>query len=495
MHPSMQLLESRQPPSSALIQQFQGASWIYTEALNNNAPAVDKAFRATYTPPSGVSAVSTSILITADDYFTLYVNGQVVGDTRSQIGTGATVWANVQGYSVTLNINGAAPIVFGIIVSNNANSASGLLAAMQLTLSDGTTATISSGGGGWRSTSSIPQNFAAPSLDDSGWSTPVTLSKNGASTPWGPIAPPSSLSDVALSPSQGASAPSSTTTGNTPISTGNQGAGTTTSPTTIVGGTSNPNGASTAGTSPSNSASGTNLSNGVGVTTGGASNTISSVAGATGSTGSIRPNATQGGSSSPTSPGGASASLPAQSGSHTPVAAIAGGVVGGVVLILLLSLLWFFCFRRKAQQSSAQRAPEAVEVRDSSSLLPSTQPRPFTMVAANHNRTDSGSSTSPMPTPMHKDMSGFGYQGIPAPLSVGTSDDSRAEDLNATLAKLQELTAELNRGLADHANTPRVALTVSPPQEAAGQTSTDGAKSQHGNDTMPPPYIDERRRP
>ncbi|KAG6918300.1 hypothetical protein DXG01_015392 [Tephrocybe rancida] len=493
----MQLLQPRQPPSSALTQQFQDASWIYTEALNNNAPAVDNAFRATYTPPPGVSALSTSILITADDYFTLYVNGQVVGDTRSQIPTGATFWANVQGYSITLNINGAAPIVFGIIVSNNANTASGLLAAMQLTLSDGSTATISSGGGGWRSISSIPQNFAAPSLDDFGWSTPVTISKNGASKPWGPIAPPSSLSDVILLPSQGASVPSSTTKGNAPISTGNQGA--ITSPTTIVGGTSNPNGASTGGTSPSAggtspSVGGTSPSNGVGMTSGRASNTISG-AGTTGSTGSILPNATLGGSPSTTSPGDASASLPAQSGSHTPVAAITGGVVGGVVLILLLSLLWFFCFRRKAQQSTAQRAREAVGVRDSSSILSSTRPRPFTMVTANHNRTDSGSSESPVPTLMRKCMPGFGYQGTPSSPSVATSDDSRAEDLNATLAKLQELTAELDRGLADHANTPRVALTVSPPQEVVGQASTDGAESHHGNETMPPPYNDERRHP
>ncbi|KAG6847405.1 hypothetical protein H0H93_008300, partial [Arthromyces matolae] len=173
-------LYSRQSPSSALTGAFQSAYWIYTEALNNNAPADDKAFRATYTPPSGVSAVTANILITADDYFTLYVNGQVVGDTRSLIGTGTTVWANVHGYAVTLNIKGVAPIVFAVIVSNNANSASGLLAAMQIVLSDGSSTTIASGGGGWRATSSIPQNFADPGLNDSGWGTPVVLSKNGA---------------------------------------------------------------------------------------------------------------------------------------------------------------------------------------------------------------------------------------------------------------------------------------------------------------------------
>ncbi|KAG6856181.1 hypothetical protein H0H87_006776 [Tephrocybe sp. NHM501043] len=450
-----------------------------------NAPAVDKAFRATYTPRSGVSAVSANILITADDYFTLYVNGQVVGDTRSQIGTGTTVWANVHGYSVDLNIDGTAPIVFGIIVSNQANSAAGLLAAMRLSLSDGSTATISSGGGAWRSTSSIPQNFAAPGLDDSGWSTPAILSKNGASQPWGPIQVPTSLTDVSLSPSQGTSPSAGSTTKTPPNPTTAPTSGTTTPPpdavTTVT---------STGGVTGSNS-SGT--SNGGSNAHASSSLTLNGI-GANKSSGSLGPSATQisGPASSGLSGNDTTAGLPAQSGSHTPVGAIAGGVVGGVVVILLLILLWFF-FRRRSQHSVAATIPPTSEAQDpGSSAILSTRPRPFTaMMGSSHNRTGSSSSDNASRAPIRKGTGGFGYQNMPSPSPPSvTSDGSRAEDLGATLAKLQELTAELNRGLADQGvNAPRIALTVAAPQEAGGQSIIDG----HGNGQLPPPYIEERR--
>ncbi|KAG6852522.1 hypothetical protein C0991_011250 [Blastosporella zonata] len=386
-----------------------------------------------------------------------------------------------------------------MIVSNNANSASGLLAAMQLTLSDGSTAAMMSGGtGSWRSTSSIPQNFAAPNLDDSGWSTPVILSMNGASQPWGPITVPSSLTDISLSPSQGTSAPTSTAKLNSPSSTTTSGSiknsGTTTTtaltPATTAGSdgsSGSPSGGSIASVGGSKGAPLSSGSSGIG------SNKSSGAASATESIVSNATHITASGavSTASSSGGTTAANLPASaaSGSHVPVAAIAGGVVGGVVLILLLFLIWFFC-RRKSQDSPAASGPPTIEVRDSESLLSPTRPRPFTtLVAPGHNRTGSGSSDSASRTTLRKGLGGFGYQDVPAAPASVTSNGSRAEDLGATLAKLQELTAELNRGLADHGgNTHRIALTVSTPQEVEGEETS------HWNGPLPPPYIEERRR-
>ncbi|KAG6829253.1 hypothetical protein H0H92_005133 [Tricholoma furcatifolium] len=471
----MNLLRPRQSPSSTLTEQFQEASWIYSEPLNLTAPAIDRAFRATYSPSSGLYAVSTSVLITADDYFTLYINGQQVGDTRTLIGTDQTVWADVHGYSVTLNVNGAAPIVFGIIVSNNANSPSGLLAAMQLTLSDGSTATMSSGGTGWRSSESVPQNFQSPSFDDSGWATPVVLSKNGADDPWGSVSLPSSLVAVSLSPSQVASAPSSTAelaSSSTTTQGGNQNPTTTAGPAsaTTVG-----SGSSTGGSSNGGSIVGTahSVSGTASVVSG------SSIYGATGVSAVT--------TSSSTSLSGASS--PVQSSTHTSSGVIAGGVVGGICLILLLALIWFLCLRRRKparEDSTTATSPLVSEVQES--IHDPTRPTPFTLLSSSPVQSDS----QPSGGVVRKDWGGIGYQDVASPAST-SSDGVRTQDLNATLEKLQGLAEELNRGLASQGvNAPRIALTVSDPQGTSSSASAGLSELHVDGGPLPPPYMDRR---
>ncbi len=59
-----------------------GASWIWTpEATSPVAPAEPRAFRTTRTPPEGRTAQSAEILITADDLFRLWVNGDFIGES------------------------------------------------------------------------------------------------------------------------------------------------------------------------------------------------------------------------------------------------------------------------------------------------------------------------------------------------------------------------------------------------------------------------------
>ncbi|GLB44347.1 putative bacterial alpha-L-rhamnosidase C-terminal domain [Lyophyllum shimeji] len=167
----------------ALASSFRSASWIWTsETGAPNAPAGDRAFRKTFISPSGKTPTSALILMSVDDQFSLYVNGNLVGSSP----TTADIWKTSQRFSVALN---AGSNLFAVRatnlpdVSTGGDNPAGLLAAIQITFSDGTT-TIFSTDSSWRSIRSIPADFQSPSLDDSNWTSSVVIAQYG-SGPWG----------------------------------------------------------------------------------------------------------------------------------------------------------------------------------------------------------------------------------------------------------------------------------------------------------------------
>ncbi|KAG6918731.1 hypothetical protein DXG01_012216 [Tephrocybe rancida] len=167
----------------ALATSFRAASWIWTsETGAPNAPAGDRAFRKTYTSPSGKTAVSALVLLTVDDQFTFYVNGNPLGSSP----TTQDIWKTSQKFSTSLNPNSnlfAVRATNLADVSTGGSGPAGLLAAIQITFSDGTTAIITSDAS-WRSIKTIPSNFQSPSLDDSSWAAASVITQYG-SGPWG----------------------------------------------------------------------------------------------------------------------------------------------------------------------------------------------------------------------------------------------------------------------------------------------------------------------
>ncbi|KAG5653242.1 hypothetical protein H0H81_001499 [Sphagnurus paluster] len=175
----------------ALSTSFRAASWIWTsESGAPNAPAGERAFRKTYTSPNGKTAISALILITADDQFSLYVNGNLVGSSP----TTPDVWKTSLKFTVSMNGPSNLFAVRAINlpdISNGGNGPAGLLASIQITFSDGTTTIISSDAS-WRSIKAIPANFQSPTIDDSSWTLATVLAPYG-SGPWGAgVALPSS---------------------------------------------------------------------------------------------------------------------------------------------------------------------------------------------------------------------------------------------------------------------------------------------------------------
>ncbi|KAG6914422.1 hypothetical protein DXG01_000466 [Tephrocybe rancida] len=165
---SIQRRDSHDPLAST----FRLASWIWTlEANKLNAPAGDRAFRRTYTPPGNLSSVSADVIMTVDDCFSLYVDGTFIGE---KIG-----WETAQRFNVTLK---PGPTVFAVRGTNLSLGPAGLLTAIEITHSDGTAAVLTSDDS-WRATQGIPSSFEQPQTDDSIWPAASAIEKFGVS-PW-----------------------------------------------------------------------------------------------------------------------------------------------------------------------------------------------------------------------------------------------------------------------------------------------------------------------
>ncbi|KAG6839358.1 hypothetical protein C0991_003367, partial [Blastosporella zonata] len=167
----------------SLASSFRNASWIWiSESDVPDAPPGDCAFRKTYTSPSSKTAISALILITVDDQFTLYLNGNPLGSSPTTV----DIWKSSQKFIASLDPGSNLFTVRATNladVSTQGDSPAGLLAAIQITFSDGTTTIITSDAS-WRSTNTIPTNFQLPSLDDSSWAAASIIAQYG-SGPWG----------------------------------------------------------------------------------------------------------------------------------------------------------------------------------------------------------------------------------------------------------------------------------------------------------------------
>jgi hypothetical protein len=112
-------------PSTPPVLSLTNANWIWTkEVVNGVAPPGPRAFRRTYTPPTGQTATSATIIMDADDAYSLCVNGILVGS-----GSG---WQTAQEYTVNLS---PAPNVLFAVYAQNLNPGggpAGLLAAIEI---------------------------------------------------------------------------------------------------------------------------------------------------------------------------------------------------------------------------------------------------------------------------------------------------------------------------------------------------------------------------
>ncbi|PBK78494.1 lectin [Armillaria solidipes] len=163
------------PPALDMTQ----SNWIWTSETNSagDAPAGHRAFRKTITSLYGKGAVCAKVVITADNGYTLYANGQSLGSGGD--------YRTAQAYSVPqLDPD---QNVFAVDGANTGGPA-GVIATILVAYDDGTSFSYVTDTT-WKAFTSVPTGFELPAFDDSTWSYATIVGKYGGA-PWGAITVP-----------------------------------------------------------------------------------------------------------------------------------------------------------------------------------------------------------------------------------------------------------------------------------------------------------------
>ncbi|KAJ6487241.1 hypothetical protein C8R47DRAFT_518848 [Mycena vitilis] len=157
------------------------ASWIWLPQpdLIAAAPAGDVAFIRTLATPTGKTAASARIAMTADNNFTLWVNGQPVGASASV--DESVGWQTAQIFSAALNTSAN---VFSVVAQNadGAANPAGLLTTIHILFTDGSNETIVSDNA-WLASGTIPGDFPLPA--DLSTFVPAEVAAKYGAGPWG----------------------------------------------------------------------------------------------------------------------------------------------------------------------------------------------------------------------------------------------------------------------------------------------------------------------
>ena len=166
---------------------FTNSKWIWTssDGASNVAPLATAYFRLGYFDPK--NALYANVMIAADDNYTLYVNGELIGQGNN--------YRISQTYCVKLDST-AHTRVFAVAVQNQGTvpNPAALLVAINIVYTDITTATVVSDAN-WRANNNEIAGFESVGFDDSAWPYAVVVG-NADSPIWGL---PSPLSTSTLS--------------------------------------------------------------------------------------------------------------------------------------------------------------------------------------------------------------------------------------------------------------------------------------------------------
>ena len=165
---------------------FDGANWIWFssgEALGSLPASVDY-FRADVTIPESPSLKSAEVIITADNLFVLYMNGQSVGESDANNSS----WQQPRRWDVT-NLLVPGRTVIAVEAVNTLPGPAGLIMKLVVELADGQQIVLASDAK-WKATYKEEPNWQQPDFDDQKWPAARVMGKFGAG-PWGKVAVPS----------------------------------------------------------------------------------------------------------------------------------------------------------------------------------------------------------------------------------------------------------------------------------------------------------------
>jgi HEAT repeat protein len=163
---------------------FGGAEWIWSAppagAAALNHPAGVVWFRASVAVSEKAQIRSAELLVTADNLYTIYLNGQYVGESAAD----PDAWRNAKRFDVA-PLLAAGHNVMAIEAVNTAAGAAGLLVRLVVELMDGQLAELATNPT-WKCTTTEPPNWQQPGLNDQAWPAAISLGRCGTA-PWGKV--------------------------------------------------------------------------------------------------------------------------------------------------------------------------------------------------------------------------------------------------------------------------------------------------------------------
>lgn len=163
---------------------LEGAHWIWfpegdpTQAL----PAMQRYFRLHLDLPADRRITRAQMLLTADDSFVLYANGELMGQTPS-----GALWYDGQLLDVTSSLraggNVLAVVATNALDTNKNPSPAGLIGRLVVMFDSGDPTVIDTGAA-WRAATQQQSGWQEPDFDDSGWVAARETAMYGDS-PWG----------------------------------------------------------------------------------------------------------------------------------------------------------------------------------------------------------------------------------------------------------------------------------------------------------------------
>ncbi|KAJ7462571.1 hypothetical protein FB451DRAFT_1043696 [Mycena latifolia] len=175
---------------------FGSSFWIWTsEGGSDQFPGEARAFRFTFHPPAGLVPLFATIVVTCDNGYTFFLNGEFVAISPS-ISESSEDWTVAQRYVLPLQ-SGANVFAFVGFNSDVGPTPAGLLVRGQVQLVSssggmgGSTLVNFGTDGTWRTLNgqSPPLNFELPSFDDSSWNSSTAYAAYGGGV-WGSITIP-----------------------------------------------------------------------------------------------------------------------------------------------------------------------------------------------------------------------------------------------------------------------------------------------------------------
>ena len=164
---------------------FGAAEWIWSPppagSTALNQPAGSAWFRSSVTVSEKAQIRSAQLLITADNLYTVFLNGQYVVESEAD----PNAWNRPKRLDVA-PLLAAGHNVIAIEAVNTAPGPAGLLVRLVVELMDGGTAELLTNPT-WKCATEEPPNWQQPALNDQAWAASISLGAIGAG-PWGKFA-------------------------------------------------------------------------------------------------------------------------------------------------------------------------------------------------------------------------------------------------------------------------------------------------------------------